>query len=70
MDWNTTPPPKDGRDIIVWTSSNEGFPDITATIWCSAKIGWLWESTGEEFMGPIHGWIDYPKPHGPRPDEV
>jgi len=66
--WNTTEPPKDGREIIVWTSSKRGFKDITCTInYCDDR--WIWSCNDDLFKGPIHGWMDYPQPMGDtRPD--
>ncbi len=69
-DWNTTEPPRNSSEIIVWTSSRKGFPDITASIYWSQIDGcWRWVETDDKFRGPIHGWILYPQPAGGvRPD--
>lgn len=72
MKWNPGDKniPKDGREVIVWTSSKKGFQDATTTInWYEAENQWLWCNTDYIFSGPIHGWMDYPQPHARhRPD--
>jgi hypothetical protein len=65
--------PKDGRDIIVWTSSSKGFQDMTVAInWYAGfddEGAWVWAGSGDRFLGPIHGWMEWPDPHaGERPD--
>jgi hypothetical protein len=68
--WQTTEPPRDGRTIIVWTSSTKGFADMTCAVhWYEAEQCWMWDSSEAPFKGVIHGWLDWPEPHGTtRPD--
>lgn len=61
--------PKDGIEIIVWTSTPKGFQDMTCTVyWDEHDNIWRWYDTHEAFNGTIHGWVPYPQPVGPRPD--
>lgn len=60
--------PKDGTEVILWISSDKGFPDMTANFYylpvprskdlkkiyrkLGSKSGWKWSESGEPLKRP------------------